>query len=85
MNAWDKRKERERDRKLDCILKNQIVIMEGLAKALYTYEHTSRYGGDYIKPLEERAEITVKKYGRGEEEYSHDRKIDRGWVPRLLR
>ena len=48
MNAWNKRKERERDRKLDCILKNQIVIMEGLAKALYTYEHTARYGRDYI-------------------------------------
>jgi len=65
MNAWDKRKERERDRKLDCILKNQIVIMEGLAKALYTYEHTSRHGRDYIGPLEERAERTTKQYGRG--------------------
>ncbi|TGY93411.1 hypothetical protein E5329_18505 [Petralouisia muris] len=65
MNAWDKRKERERDRKLDCILKNQIVIMEGLAKALYTYEHTSRYGRDYIGTLEERAERTAKQYGRG--------------------
>lgn len=64
MNAWNKRKERERDRKLDCILKNQIAIMEGLAKALYTYEHTSRYGGDYIKPLEKRAERTAEQYGR---------------------
>lgn len=65
MNAWNKRKERERDRKLDCILKNQIVIMEGLAKSLYTYEHTSRHGRDYIEPLEERAERTAKQYGRG--------------------
>ena len=64
MNAWNKRKERERDRKLDCILKNQIAIMEGLAKALYTYEHTARYGRDYIGPLEERAERTAKQYGR---------------------
>lgn len=31
MDAWDKRKERERDRKLNCMLKNQIVIMKGLA------------------------------------------------------
>ena len=65
MNAWDKRKERERDRKLDCILKNQIVIMEALAKVHYPYEHMARYGKKYIKPLEERAERTAKQYGRG--------------------
>lgn len=65
MNAWNKRRERERDKKLDCILKNQIVIMEGLAKSLYTYGHTSVYGDDYIRPLEERAERTAGQYGRG--------------------
>lgn len=65
MNAWNKRKERERDKKLDCILKNQIVTMEGLAKSLYTDEHTASYGDDYIGPLEERAERTAEQYGRG--------------------
>ena len=65
MNAWDKRREWERERKLDCIIKNQIVIMEGLAKSLCTYKHTSRHGGDYIGPLEKRAERTAAQYGRG--------------------
>ncbi len=43
-----------------CIIKNQIAMMEALEKLLSTYEHTAKYGLDYMNLLRHRIESSEK-------------------------
>ena len=58
--GWEKRKMLNQNRMLSCILKNQITLMEVTQKQLETYEHTARFGSDYMDKLQERIEDTRK-------------------------
>lgn len=60
MDGWNKRRAREQNEKLNCILRNQVAIMEAIEKGLYTYEHTARYGSEYADNLISRVEETQK-------------------------
>ena len=60
MNNWGKREKREENRKLNCVLRNQIEIMQAQRKELYTYEHISRFGHEYRDRLKKRIKETEK-------------------------
>ncbi len=49
-------------RMLSCIIQNQVVMMEVMEKQIsLSYPHTSRYGLDYARKLQDRIDISKKK------------------------
>ena len=49
-------------RMLSCIIQNQILMMEIMEKQIrLSYPHTSCYGLDYARKLQERIDISKKK------------------------
>lgn len=57
----DKRIQAKCVRMLSCIIQNQIVMMEVMETQIETYQHTARYGLDYVRKLQDRIDISKKK------------------------
>ncbi len=48
---------------LSCIIQNQIIMMEVMETQIESsYPHTARYGLDYVRKLQNRIDISKKKY-----------------------